>query len=227
MNQYDPSPPAPTPDMPAALEVKAGSWIAAAAWGFMWQWLKQGVSIDGEHYYLPFAQRIVIPVAEGTHAVEFYMRHPLRRASHVKQFTHSASISVARGFVQPVRYRLHRMTIGYLLNQKCTVIKQLEPRPVHGCFSDYRAEVAPFPYYSGNPVPQAQYHRRDSTPFDYGPARQNPPTEFTAPFLEPMSEYHPAGPDIAPPYKAKFCGHCGAELPATNRFCGGCGQRLA
>lgn len=219
MDDFYPPPPQPTPGMQAALEVKAGSWIAAITWGFIFHLLKQGIAIDGKAYTLPFGQTVVIPIEPGFHVIEFFMRSPLRiwRGAHYRQFVHDTKVNLAPGMVQPLFYRMHRTTFGFFLNLKFTVLKHYDPKMIHSI--SYGAYAPSHGAYQGGHAPQPHFQQ----PSSYDHWSQ---TQATPPYASPFGESIPPVVTVPRPSVVgkKFCTQCGNEIIGGHRFCGGCGQ---
>lgn len=182
--------------MQAALDVKAGSWLAAITWGGLFAFFKQGVSIDGRLHILPFAQNVIIPIEPGFHAIEFFMKSPLYSAPHLRQMLHEVKVNVDRGFVQPLTYRMHRTTIGPLFNFKLTVLKQLPPIPLQAVMVGG---------YGQMPQVNPQRHASVQDHYDADPTPRTPPRQKKT---------------------SKFCVSCGAIMSTGTRFCGECGQAV-
>lgn len=228
-----PFPPLPDASTQAALEVKSGDWLAALTWAFMFHGLWQAVDINGVRYSLNFATPTIIPVPPGYHHVMCFMYSPMAFWKGRPTMKHATQVQVAPGSVQPISYRMHRTTFGFLLNFKNTVLKVGMPRPFMPGMNNYGAQPMgypsqPMPQYGMQPPqpqqPPHQYGMQPPQPVPlYAPQPELTQARFDSPFTD-GDQAQPPAPQFA---GKKFCTQCGTAVVAGNRFCGGCGQAVA
>lgn len=130
MAQMYPYPPLPDASTQAALQVKAGDWLTACTWGFLFYHFWQGIEIDGVRYSLQYATPTLIPVSPGYHKVTCFQYQPFAHLKGKPQNRNSRELEVAPGSVQPLLYRMHRTCLGTLTNLKTTVLKVGVPGPL-------------------------------------------------------------------------------------------------